>query len=73
MPVDQNHLHEDATQTDLQRVFSSFGPVAAVDHVSGRSYAFVRFESAAAVRSALDHNQPIEIAVSLLSFCPSNS
>lgn len=56
-----NQLHEDATLTDLNRVFSSFGPILSIEHVSGRSYAFLKYDSQAAVKHAVEHTQPIEI------------
>jgi len=56
-----NQLHEDATLTDLNRVFSSFGSILSIEHVSGRSYAFLKYDSQAAVKHAVEHNMPIEI------------
>jgi len=44
---------EAATAAELETLFASFGKVVSVDQQAGKSFAFVKFESAAAVQAAV--------------------
>ena len=48
-----NQLPPQTTVSDLHAVFGSFGTILDIDQLAGRSFAFVEFDSSAAMKSAV--------------------
>jgi hypothetical protein len=48
-----NQLPPQTTVSDLNAVFGSFGTILDIDQLAGRSFAFVEFDSSAAMKSAV--------------------
>ena len=49
-----SQLHEQSSASDLNKTFSVFGHVHSIDFSTGRSFAFVKFDSPISLKAALD-------------------